>query len=244
MTLGRTIAAACALVLLAGACSGGSGDDGDGAEISQEAIDAALGEDDADIERVGSDGDDEAEPAAADTSGEEGETVDDAGADDELEVTEVEEDPLDNLMNSLNQFNACLDERGYELDGFPGDGSGRELEDFDSEYLAALGACNTESGIADAATDFGAAQSNRTPEEIAQTNFGLPIFKDCLEDLGWTVGELTPGADGALGFGATGTELTPPGGGDFGDFNTDDINACRREAEDYTEANFDASQDS
>lgn len=167
----------------------------------------------------------------------------DAGDQDEVEVAEVEEDELDGLLNSLTVFNTCLTGRGFDLDGFPGDGSGRTLEDFDQDYLAALGACAAESGIQEAADSFGESQANLTPEEIEQTNFGLPVFKTCMEDLGWTVGELVPDERGALGLGLDGVGLTPPGGGGIGEFNTDDISTCRREAEQYVADNFVAEGD-
>lgn len=157
---------------------------------------------------------------------------------DEIEVAEAEEDELDGLLNSLNVFNSCIADRGFTLDGFPGDGTGRAAADFDSDYLAALGACAAESGIQDAAASFGESQANLTPEEIEQNNFGLPVFKECMEDLGWVVDDLVPDERGALGFGTTGTGLTPPNGGGIGDLNTDDINKCRREAEQHVADNF------
>lgn len=180
---------------------------------------------------------DAAEDAADDETGTE-------PAEDEIEVAEAEEDELDGLLNSLNVFTSCLDESGYSLDGFPGDGSGRTAEDFDPAYLQALGACAAESGIQDAQASFADAQANLTPEEIEANNFGLPVFKECMEDLGWIVEDLVPNERGQLGFGETGFGLQPPGGGGIDDFNTDDINTCRLEAEQYVAENFEASVDS
>ncbi len=244
----RALGAAFAVTLLAAGCGGADGDSGDNAAgqivVSEEALESAIAErdgtSDAEIARVegaestdDSGGTDAPDPAAgAETEAEPEE--------DEIEVAEAEEDELDNLMNSLSTFNACLGEAGFELDGFPGDGSGREASDFDGAYLQALGACAAESGIQEAGSEFAASQANLTPEEIEATNFGLPIFKECMEDLGWVIGDLTPDERGALGFGESGNELQPPGGGGFEDFNTDDVSACRLEAEQYVADNFDA----
>ena len=109
--------------------------------------------------------------------------------------------------------------------------------DFDQAYLQALGACAAESDIVASLEAFGEAQANLTPEEIAQTNFGLPVFKECLEDLGWTVGDLVPDERGALGFdGGVGGGLQPPDGTDDLDF--DDVGQCRQEAETHVAENY------
>lgn len=157
---------------------------------------------------------------------------------DDVEVTEADEDELDTMLNALNMFNSCLGEAGWELDGFPGDGSGRALEDFEPDYLTVLGACNSQSGIADAAEAFGESQNKLSADEIERINFGTPVFKECMEDLGWEVGDLIPDERGRLGFGETGLEMSPPGGGGLSDFNTDDIDSCRGEAERYVDDNF------
>lgn len=240
----RTPALIAVFGLLLVACGGGDSDgtteatiQGDIVVVDPEQVREALGE--------ASPEDDDAEPepevasaGGAELSDEPAEDGGDVDGEDDIEVAEAEEDELDGLLNSLNVFNGCIADSGFSLDGFPGDGTGRTASDFDSDYLAALGACAAESGIQDAATSFGEAQANLTPEEIEQNNFGLPVFKECMEDLGWVVEDLVPDERGALGFGSSGVGLQPPDGGGFADFNTDDINECRREAEQYVADNF------
>lgn len=243
------VATAIAISLLLAACGGGDGDEDategsiqdDQVVIDPEQLEALREdtEDDGGAEVVTVDSE-EAEALTEPEGGDEAEAGED---DDGIEVAEAEEDPIDGMLNSLNVFNACLADEGFELDGFPGDDSGRGVEDFDGAYLQALGACAASSGIQDAAASFAESQANLTPEEIEQTNFGLPVFKECLEDLGWEVGELVPDERGALGFGGDdGFGLTPPDGDSISDFNTDDISACRLEAEQFTAENFEAAE--
>ncbi len=236
----RLVVLCAATIMLAAAC--GSGDtDGEAAGsiqddivVSQAQIDDAIAERDADEQPEVAVAP-EADPPPEESDDENEPTTDET---DEIEVTEADEDALDGLLNALNVFNSCLADEGYELDGFPGDDSGRTAEDFEEGYISALITCNTTSGITDALTSFGEANANLTAEEIKQVNFGSPTFKECLEDLGWEVGELIPDERGALGFGETGFEFTAPGGDSLSDFNTDDINACRLEAEQYVTENF------
>lgn len=244
----RTAALVLAFGVVAGACGGG---DGDGGSTEGTIVGDTIVVDEDALEEARRDLEDEEAPVALtvdDTDVDDlNETSDgvaetDGAAEDEIEVAEAEDDPIDGLLNSLNVFNNCLADQGFELDGFPGDDSGRPPEDFEQDYIQALIACAAESGIQEAGAAFGEAQANLTPEEIEQTNFGLPVFKECLEDLGWEVGELVPDDRGALGFGdGVDFGLTPPGGGGIADFNTDDIAACRLEAEQYTAENFEPS---
>ncbi len=166
---------------------------------------------------------------------------------DDIEVSESEEDPLDGLLNAVATFQGCLDDDGFEFIGAPGqpgpDGETVDPSEFDQEYLQALQTCAVESNILESFTSFSEAQANLTPEEITQLNFGLPTFGECLERLGWEVGELVPDERGALSFGTQGTGLTPPEDSD-GIFPIDDINACRQEATTYTQENYVAEEES
>lgn len=156
----------------------------------------------------------------------------DATAPTTLPVAEAEEDELDSLLNSLTVFNDCLSADGFEFIGAPGI-DGATADQFEEPYLASLGKCATASNVVEALENFGAAQENRTPEEIAAFNFGLPVFRDCMIGRGWTVGELVPDERGALTFG---NALTPPAGTDG--FGTDDVAECRLEAEQYVADNY------
>lgn len=239
----RRLVASVFVIVVAAACGGGDADgateatiQGDIVVVDPEQVQDALDARDADEPTP-----EVASATGADVSDEPADGgAPDEDSDSEIDVAEAEEDELDGLLNALTMFSVCISDRGFELEGFPGDGSGRGPDDFDQEYLTALAGCAAESGVQEAATSFGESQANLTPEEIEQTNFGLPVFKACLEDLGWEVGELVPDERGALGFGDDGFGLTPPGGGGVADFNTDDITACRTDAEQYVADNFDA----
>lgn len=150
-----------------------------------------------------------------------------------IAVAEADEDELDSLLNALTVFNACLSDDGFEYIGAPGIG-GATGEQFEEPYLQSLSKCATASNVVEALQGYGSALDERTPEEIAAYNFGLPVFRDCMIARGWTVGELVPDERGALGFG---TELDPPPGTDG--FGTDDVSDCRLEAEQFVDENYD-----
>lgn len=234
------------LVIAAAACSGGDDDAGteiqidDQVVVDPDAVAAAREQvDNADDVEAAS-APVETEPAASDPEpDDEGDQADSAEPTDEapettIEIAEAEEDELDSLLNSLTVFNSCLAEDGFEFMGAPGI-DGASAEEFEQPYLQSLGRCAAVSNIAASIQSFGEAQASLTPEEIEQTNFGLPVFRECLIGLGWTVGELVPDERGALGFDG---QLQPPDGG-LG-VNTDDITDCRLEAEQYVADSFEA----
>lgn len=238
----RWIAIAMVAAFVASACGGGDGDEGtsqgtiqgDTVVVDQDQLAEARAELEAEEEG------DEPELASASESGldESTDTGDgeDEADEDEIEVAEAEEDELDGLLNSVTIFNQCLDDEGYEFMGAPGQ-DGAVVDDFEQGYLQALGACAAESNIVASLQAFGEAQANLTPEEIAENNFGLPFFKECMEGLGWTVGDLVPDERGALGFGGDGgAGLTPPDGQSALDL--DDVNTCRLETETYVAENY------
>ena len=169
----------------------------------------------------------------------------DNGEEDDIEVSEAEEDPLDGVLNAVSKFQSCLADEGVEFVGAPGqpgpDGNTVDPSEFTAEYLGALQKCATESNILESFTAFSEAQANLTPEEITQLNFGVPVFKECMERLGWEVADLVPDERGQLGFGTTGTGLTPPEGTE-GLLNTDDINECRQESQQYIEENYEVEE--
>jgi hypothetical protein len=163
--------------------------------------------------------------------------VDSAESTTTLPVAEAEVDELDSLLNALTVFNSCLAGDGFEYIGAPGIG-GATGEQFDEPYLQALGKCATASNVVEALQGFGSALDERTPEEIAEYNFGLPVFRECMIARGWTVGELVPDERGALGFG---TALEPPPGTDG--FGTDDVADCRLDAEQHVADEYVADAD-
>jgi len=230
----RVIAVLTPMVLVIGACGGGDSGSAvaeidSGVVIDPEQVAAAR-------ERIESDDELQAATAAPATdvgAQDDTPTPTSQPADTTLPVAEADEDELDSLLNALTVFNQCLDADGFEFIGAPGIAEGT-ADQFDEPYLQSLGKCATASNVLDALQGYGSAMENRTPEEIAAFNFGLPVFRDCMIALGWTVGELVPDEKGALGFG---TELTPPPGSDG--FGTDDVSSCRLEAEQYVADNYD-----
>lgn len=241
----RSLALVATAALVLAACGGGDDDDTTSAQIDDQiVIDpdvVAQAREDAEnadeVEQARVESEQAADTIADDTATDGEPATDDAGAappPTTLAVAEAEEDELDSVLNALTVFNQCLSDEGYEFIGAPGINGGT-ADQFEQPYVEALGACATSSNILESFDAFGSAQDNRTPEEIAQFNFGLPVFRDCMIARGWTVGELVPDERGALGFG---TELSPPAGSDG--FGTDDVSDCRLEAEQYVADNFEA----
>ena len=163
-----------------------------------------------------------------------------------IDVATAEEDPLDSLLNAVSQFQGCLEDDGFEFIGAPGqpgpDGEVADPSSFSADYLQALQRCATTTNIIASFQAFNEAQENLTPEDIAQLNFGIPVFGECLERLGWEVGEIIPDERGALGFGANGSGLTPPADSE-GIFPAGDINTCRQEANTYVEENYESDEE-
>ncbi len=158
----------------------------------------------------------------------------------EIDVATAEEDPLEGLLNGLSIFNTCMDDEGFEFIGVPGqpgpDGETLDPDQIEPGYIEALQKCATQSNILDSLQTYSDAQANLTTEQIAQTNFGIPVFKECMERLGWEVEELAPDARGLLQFGQNGTGLTPPEGTE--QLDPEDIFTCRSEAQTYTSDNY------
>ena len=238
----RTLRRVCSIALacaVASACSSGGDDDAqeisidDQVVVDPEAVAAAREQiENADDVEPATAATTTAAPAAETDAGDE--TVDDAPPETTIAVAEAEEDELDSLLNSLTVFNNCLADDGFEFIGAPG-ADGATADSFEQPYLQSLGRCAAASNIVASIEAFGNAQANLTPEEIEQFNFGLPVFRECLTALGWTVGELVPDERGALGFDG---QLQPPDGASG--IPTDDVQTCRLEAQQYVEDNFES----
>ena len=158
----------------------------------------------------------------------------------EIDVATAEEDPLEGILNALSVFTTCIEEEGFEFVGVPGqpgpDGEILDPADIEPGYIEALQKCATESNILESFQSYSDAQANLTTEQIAEINFGLPVFQECMERLGWEVEEPVPNERGLLEFGQNGTGLTPPEGTD--DLDPEDIGSCRNEAQIYTTENY------
>ena len=163
----------------------------------------------------------------------------------EIDVATAEEDPLEGILNALSVFTTCIEEEGFEFVGVPGqpgpDGQVLDPADIEPGYIEALQKCATESNILESFQTYSDAQANLTTEQIAEINFGIPVFQECMERLGWEVQEPIPNERGLLEFGQNGTGLTPPEGTD--DLDPEDIGTCRSEAQDYTAENYVAEEE-
>ena len=236
------------VVLSSLACGGGSSGDESGNAVVIESAKVVINTEAVEqAETQESSGEEAATLSVEDVEVEELNTESEEVVEEEgIDVATAEEDPLDGLLNAVAKFQGCLDDDGVEFIGAPGqpgdDGEVPDLSAFSNEYLQALQKCATQSNILESFTAFGEAQANLTPEDIAQLNFGIPVFGECLERLGWEVGEIVPDERGALGFGANGSGLTPPENSD-GIFPTEDINNCRQESTAYVEENYVADEE-
>ncbi len=166
--------------------------------------------------------------------------IEEVEVEEEIDVATAEEDPLEGILNALSVFTTCIEEEGFEFVGVPGqpgpDGEILSPEDIEPGYIEALQKCATESNILESFQSYSDAQANLTTEQIAEINFGLPVFQECMERLGWEVEEPVPNERGLLEFGQNGTGLTPPEGTD--NLDPEDIGACRSEAQTYTTENY------
>ena len=99
---------------------------------------------------------------------------------DGIDVATADEDPLDNLLNTVAQFQGCLEDDGFEFIGAPGqpgpDGEAVDPSSFTPDYIAALQRCATATNILEAFTAFSEAQENLTPEAVSYTHLTLPTI--------------------------------------------------------------------
>jgi len=238
--------------LLCISCSGGNSGNGSSEEtiagvqggqqvVSQDIIDAAQAQRDNTSETIEEIAEEVGVLSVEEVEVEELVTeIEEEEVEEEIDVATAEEDPLEGLLNGLSIFNTCMDDEGFEFIGVPGqpgpDGETLDPDQIEPGYIEALQKCATQSNILDSLQTYSDAQANLTTEQIAQTNFGIPVFKECMERLGWEVEELAPDARGLLQFGQNGTGLTPPEGTE--QLDPEDIFTCRSEAQTYTSDNY------
>ncbi|MEM7324374.1 MAG: hypothetical protein AAF531_14890 [Actinomycetota bacterium] len=113
-----------------------------------------------------------------------------------LSVTEANRSFQVRLGTALTVFNSCLGDAGFVFVGLPGQSDDPVAAD--PNYLAALIACNTESGISGILAEQNDRQSSLTPEQKTSINeSGRSVF-ECLIDRGWDLGDLVPNENGIL----------------------------------------------
>ena len=111
-------------------------------------------------------------------------------------VVESGRDFQTRLGTALASFNGCLQERGFQFVGLPGQSDDPVASDPD--YLPALIACNNESGIASVLQEQGDRQAELSADEKKRLNEDSQVVFECLLDRGWEFGELEPNQNGVL----------------------------------------------
>lgn len=114
-----------------------------------------------------------------------------------LSVTEANRSFQVRLGTALTIFNSCLGEAGYSFVGLPGQSDDPTAAE--PEYLAALIACNNESGIGAVLAEQNDRQQNLTAEQKVAINESGRLVFECLVERGWDLGELEPNQNGILG---------------------------------------------
>ena len=186
--------------LLCISCSGGSNGNGSSEEtiagvqggqqvVSQDIIDAAQTQRDNTSETIEEIAEEVGVLSVEEVEVEELVTeIEEEAEEEEIDVATAEEDPLEGILNALSVFTTCIEEEGFEFVGVPGqpgpDGEILDPADIEPGYIEALQKCATESNILESFQTYSDAQANLTTEQIAEINFGLPVFQECMERLG------------------------------------------------------------
>jgi len=123
------------------------------------------------------------------------------------------------MMDSLGEFNGCLEEEGTTFIGRPDPSLGAEDPVNQPEYIQALTLCAARSGIVDAMQEFQMSRIGRSPDQIREANEQFIELAGCLRGKGWTVSDPVPDAEGSLG---PGEDFQSPDG----DLDLDDIRGC------------------
>lgn len=123
------------------------------------------------------------------------------------------------MMDSLEEFNNCLEDEGTAFIGQPNSDLGPEDPVNQPEYIQALTLCAARSGIVTAMQEFQTSRVGRSPEQIREDNEQFIDLAGCLRGKGWTVSDPAPDAEGSLG---PGEDFRGPDG----DLDLDDIRSC------------------
>ena len=123
------------------------------------------------------------------------------------------------MMDSLEEFNGCLEEEGTTFIGRPDPDLGAENPVNQPEYIEALTLCAARSGIVDAMQEFQMSRIGRSPDQIREANEQFIELAGCLRGKGWTVSDPVPDGEGSLG---PGEDFQSPDG----DLDLDDIRGC------------------
>ncbi len=101
------------------------------------------------------------------------------------------------FQSAQQEFNACLDEAGYEFRGLAG-GEGDAAVIEDPDYQESLQRCANESGVADMRAEFAESRASRSPQEIRDDNEAILAVVDCLRSRGMDLDDPIQDETGAL----------------------------------------------
>jgi len=101
------------------------------------------------------------------------------------------------FQSAQQEFNACLDDAGYNFRGFAG-GEGDAAVVEDPAYQKSLLQCADQSGIAALRTEFSQSRSSRSPAEIREENEAILGVVSCLRAKGMELDDPLQDETGAL----------------------------------------------
>ncbi len=114
-----------------------------------------------------------------------------------IPLAEAETDRREALGGAQQQFNACLNDAGYEFRGFAGDEGDAAVID-DPDYQEALSRCSSESGIAELRSRFAESRAGRTPDQVQADNEAILGVVACLRTKGMDLDDPVQDETGAL----------------------------------------------
>jgi len=101
------------------------------------------------------------------------------------------------FQSAQQEFNACLDDAGYDFRGFAG-GEGDAAVVEDPAYQESLLRCANESGIAALRTEFSESRASRSPAQIREENEAILGVVSCLRAKGMELDDPLQDETGAL----------------------------------------------
>jgi hypothetical protein len=134
--------------------------------------------------------------AAPVTAGADGTESPDTTAVEETVPQNVDDRPPEiKLFDAFGKFRACIEDRGYGIEGDLTDPNNPAYQDPD--YLDAVSTCAARTDIVAILEEVQSTRANLTPEEVEQRNEVFTALRDCLVGRGWTV-ETSTSAIGLL----------------------------------------------
>lgn len=89
------------------------------------------------------------------------------------------------LFEAFGKFRACLEDKGYGIEGDLTDPNNPAYKD--PAYADAVGTCAARTDIVAVLQEVQSTRANLTPEQVEQRNEVFVVLQECLEAKGWTV---------------------------------------------------------